>query len=55
MAILKSLRHPNIIGYQESFLLDDKDHEKGERNIIGPQLVIIMEYATHGDLKEKRT
>ena len=47
VAILKSLSHPNVIGYRDSFLTD-------EGGLMGEQLVIVMEYATDGDLREKR-
>lgn len=53
VAILKSLQHPNVIGYRDSFVIDDTDPE-GRNALIGAQLVIIMEYATDGDLRDKR-
>ena len=32
----------------------DENHPEGRSAFIGAQLVIIMEYATDGDLREKR-
>ncbi|CAD7937358.1 unnamed protein product [Amoebophrya sp. A25] len=50
VAILKALRHPNVIGYRNSFVVEESETS----SMMGAQLVIIMEYATDGDLREKR-
>eukprot|EP00392_Amoebophrya_sp_AT5.2_P009274 g9302.t1 len=64
VSILKALQHPNVIGYRDSFVVEEEKHEekKGSdqrqppslTSLLGSQLVIIMECATDGDLREKR-
>ncbi|CEM17350.1 unnamed protein product [Vitrella brassicaformis CCMP3155] len=56
--LLSNLRHPNIVGYKESFIMldtgDDLGGEGGMKSDLPPRedlvLCIVMEYCEHGDL-----